>query len=174
MSLDRSKAIRVPDIGNMEQEYLMRKTVVAAVFAVFFLVCLASCVSQPQDVEPDSRMNNINYRVSRTAEILLTSEAGDKIATKDNLPFRDGDATGVRVVIRPDRVKQTIAGIGSSFTESSAFVLAHLEAGKRMEVMSKIYGQGGANFSLTRTPIGSTDFSRFPVHQFPQYFLSKK
>jgi len=56
-------------------------------------------------------------------------------------------------------VKQTIIGIGSSFTESSAFVLAHLDRETRSEVMEGIFSERGANFSLARTPIGATDFS---------------
>ena len=106
-----------------------------------------------------SQASDINYRLSATTEVLLTSEAGDKIATKENLSFRDGSFDGTRVIVRPDVVKQTITGIGSSFTESSAYVLAHLDVAKRLEVMDKIYSERGANFSLTRTPIGATDFA---------------
>ena len=50
-------------------------------------------------------------------------------------------------------------GIGSSFTESSAFVLSDLEPSKRLEVMDAIFGEKGANFSLARTHIGACDFS---------------
>ena len=106
-----------------------------------------------------SPTTDVDYRLSETAEILLTSEAGDKIALQENQPFREGPADGTVVVIRPDIVKQTITGIGSSFTESSAFVLAHLDVEQRHEVMDKVFSERGANFSLTRTPIGATDFS---------------
>ena len=131
----------------------------SSLIAALFSACLASCISQPQSVRSLPQTGSINYGITATAEILLTSEAGDKIATKDNVSFREGARDGTRVVIRPDVVKQTITGIGSSFTESSAYVLAHLDAEKRSEVMDMIYGENGANFSLTRTPIGSTDFS---------------
>ena len=89
----------------------------------------------------------------------LTSEAGDKIARKGNATFFEGRPSGTRLLIRPDLVKQTIAGIGSSFTESAAFVLAHLDEEQRRTVMEKIYGESGANFSLARTTIGATDFA---------------
>ena len=101
----------------------------------------------------------IDYRLSETAEILVTSEAGDKVALQQNQRFRKGSTEGTVVVIRPDIVKQTITGIGSSFTESSAFVLAHLDEELRLEIMDKAFSERGANFSLTRTPIGATDFS---------------
>lgn len=96
---------------------------------------------------------------ARTTRILLTSAGGAKLATMPNVGFEDGVATGTVISIFPDSLKQTIEGIGSSFTESSAFVLAHLEPKRRREVMERIYGETGANFTLTRTHIGSCDFS---------------
>jgi glucosylceramidase len=111
--------------------------------------CLVSVAACSGDV--DSHLS--------TTEILVTSEAGDKIASKDNVSFTAGDPRGTTVLVNPDIIKQTMLGVGSSFTESSAFVLAHLDPDARAEVMQRIYGEQGANFSLTRTPIGSTDFS---------------
>jgi len=100
-----------------------------------------------------------HYGLSTTSEILLTSESGEKIAPQANYKFKTGLASGTTITIDPSAIKQTIVGIGTSFTESSAYVLAHLENDKRREVMANIYGANGANFSLARTPIGSTDFS---------------
>jgi len=92
-------------------------------------------------------------------EILLTSESGHKLASMEVVSFRPGSADGTVISVYPDRTRQTIDGIGTSFTESSAFVLAHLEPEKRREVMQQIYGESGANFTLTRTHIGSCDFT---------------
>ncbi len=91
-------------------------------------------------------------------EVLLTSEAGDRIARVDGASFEPGSATGTVIAVDPRVTKQTIVGIGSSFTESSAFVLAHLDPKLRQEVMRRIYSADGANFSLTRTHIGACDF----------------
>jgi glucosylceramidase len=92
-------------------------------------------------------------------EILLTSESGHKLASMEGVPFRPGSADGTVISVYPDSIKQTIDGIGTSFTESSAFVLAHLEPERRREVMRQIYGESGADFTLTRTHIGSCDFT---------------
>ena len=75
-----------------------------------------------------------------TKKILVTSESGDKMAVKENISFKKGKPTGNIIKVNPKKIKQTIDGIGSSFTESSAFVLAHLETKKRKEIMEKIYG----------------------------------
>ncbi|MEM9064781.1 MAG: glycoside hydrolase family 30 protein [Planctomycetota bacterium] len=95
----------------------------------------------------------------RMTEVLLTSEAGSKMERVAPAVFRNGQADGVSIKIYPADLKQTIDGIGTSFTESSAFVLAHLEPERRREVMERIYGEDGANFTLTRTHIASCDFT---------------
>lgn len=99
------------------------------------------------------------FTLSTTLEIINTSAAGDKLAIQENVPFSRGNAAGIVLKVFPDSLKQVIDGIGSSFTESSAFVLAHLTPEQRHEVMQRIYSDKGANFSLTRTHIGSCDFS---------------
>jgi glucosylceramidase len=100
-----------------------------------------------------------NRKVLVTKGNYVTSEAGDKIAQKQNISFVVGQAPkGTLIKINPEVIKQEIDGIGSSFTEASAFILAHLDKETRAEVMEKIYSDKGANFSLTRTHIGSCDF----------------
>ncbi len=94
-----------------------------------------------------------------TREILLTSEDGAQGALLPNVPFETRAAHGTVITVFPDRPKQRIEGIGSSFTESSAFVLAHLDPERRRAVMQQIFGEAGADFSLTRTHIGSCDFT---------------
>ncbi|MCM2678370.1 glycoside hydrolase family 30 protein [Echinimonas agarilytica] len=118
---------------------------------------LSSLMNQTASAQAPS----MNYQIGETSAIWVTSEAGDKVQRTNNISF-DAAApqSGDHVLsIHPDQVKQTITGIGSSFTESSAFVLAHLTPKQREQVMMDIYGESGANFSLTRTPIGATDFS---------------
>jgi glucosylceramidase len=126
----------------------------AAAVAMVLLVSLAAC---GRDETGDDQVRH--YGLTTSSEILVTSEAGDRLSSKDNLQFEDGRATGTVIEIDPATIRQTLVGIGSSFTESSAFVLAHLEPEARAEVMRNIYGEQGANFSLTRTTVGSTDFS---------------
>lgn len=97
-------------------------------------------------------------KLQSTKRILSTSEAGDKLAIKENKNFKKGIAEGIVIKIDPDSIRQSIDGIGSSFTEASAFVLAHLDTDKRTEVMDKIFSEEGANFSIARTHIGACDF----------------
>jgi len=105
------------------------------------------------------QISDIDYGLSKSSQIIVTSEAGDKLANKVNVAFHEGKPEGHVILIRPDIIKQTMTGVGTSFTESSAFVLAHLEKNGRLEVMRNIYGKDGANFALARTHIGATDFA---------------
>jgi glucosylceramidase len=107
-----------------------------------------------------SATSDIDYRLTSSEQVLLTSAAGDRLASKKNIEFHSGKAdSGASIRVFPEHLRQRLEGIGSSFTESSAFVLAHLEPTQRAEVMANIYGEQGANFALARTPIGATDFS---------------
>ena len=114
---------------------------------------------QNESAPTDHNRNNRHYALSKTAHILLTSESGAKMAAMANASFTENPIAGTQIVVNPEKVKQQILGIGTSFTESSAFVLAHLNQQDRTAVMHKLYANSGANFSLTRTHIGSTDFS---------------
>lgn len=129
------------------------KKIFCSLFIALTLIAISSCITQKQEAMDK------NYNLNSTSEVLLTSEEGDKIAVKENVSFKDGKPRGTIISVNPEIVKQTIDGIGTSFTESSAFVLAHLDKEKRQEVMEQIFSEKGANFSLTRTHIGACDFS---------------
>ncbi len=65
----------------------------------------------------------------------------------------------VQVTLDPGSLKQTVVGFGSSFTESSAYVLAQLPEEIRDDVLKACFSEEGARYSLTRTHIASCDFS---------------
>ncbi|MEO0424820.1 MAG: glycoside hydrolase family 30 beta sandwich domain-containing protein [Pseudomonadota bacterium] len=124
--------------------------------SAFCLWCCVACTEQAPSSAPMATESR------STVEILVTSEAGDRLASKENATLSPGQAPqegGARIEVFPDQEKQTMTGVGSSFTESSAFVLAHLPPEERAAVMREVYGEDGANLSIARTVIASTDFS---------------
>ncbi len=131
----------IPTILNKPKYLNLKNTI----FFLALALCLFTSCAEKQQLA--------------TQAILVTSESGDKMASKPNVKFKEGTPKGNIVEIFPDSLKQTFKGIGTSFTESSAFVLAHLDPEKRKEVMQKIYSESGADFSIARTHIGSCDFS---------------
>ena len=126
---------------------MMRKNIFKTLVFIILLILFFGCGA------------NKSNKLGSTSEILLTSAEGDKLNEMENVTFKAGKAEGIVISIYPDSIKQTIDGIGTSFTESSAFVLAHLEKERRREVMEKIFGEKGADFTLTRTHIGACDFT---------------
>jgi glucosylceramidase len=147
------------NLGRFREKQDMRRDIEITFTMLLFAMLLASCTGQDERDVSSPNDGVRHYRLGSTTEILVTSEAGDRIANKENVSFTKGVAVGTVITIEPEQVKQSLLGIGSSFTESSAFVLAHLDEDQRQEVMDRIYGERGANFSMARTTIGSTDFS---------------
>lgn len=136
----------------------MKRNVRVVILGMTISFLLGSCSTMSSShVLPDHSAKS--YRLTLTSDIIVTSEAGDKMAKRANTKFIDGVPSGIVIDVDPENRRQTLTGIGTSFTESSAFVLAHLEDSQRRQVMQDVFGQGGANFSMARTPIGSTDFS---------------
>ncbi len=94
-----------------------------------------------------------------SSHVWLTSEAGDKCAEQEAVVFTKANANANAFIIHPDDRRQTIDGFGGSLTESSAFVLACLSPEDRNAILNELFGEEGANFSVTRTQIGASDFS---------------
>ncbi len=98
-------------------------------------------------------------RISR-ATVIQTSRAGDRLKAMEPRELIDTLGDGAPVIeLIPDERYQTLVGIGGSFTESTAHVLSKLSPANRDRVIRAYFGDEGARYSLTRTHIGSCDFS---------------
>lgn len=86
-----------------------------------------------------------------------TNSAGDCLVQKTE--FVSAEKT-VQIEVNSQEERQTLVGIGGSFTEGVSSLLARLSKEKRQEVIDAYFGPDGARYSLTRTHIGSCDFSR--------------
>lgn len=96
----------------------------------------------------------------QSSRVLVTSEAGDKCTEGNAVWFKQNkSAEGATFVISPSDKRQIIEGFGASLTESSAFVLACMEADQRNQILQEMFSEDGANFAVVRTHIGACDFS---------------
>ncbi len=93
-----------------------------------------------------------------TTHVIVTAESGEKNAEQEPIVFTRGMAADA-IVVDPEEERQLIDGFGGSLTESSAFVLACLDKEQREQIIAELFGKDGANFSLSRTHIGASDFS---------------
>ena len=90
--------------------------------------------------------------------VVQTTRQGDRLAPVEPLSG-DQDTVTHTLQLDPSKTYQTLVGIGSSFTESSAYVLSELSKEARDKVMKAYFSPEGAHLSLTRTHIASCDFS---------------
>lgn len=66
--------------------------------------------------------------------------------------------SGEKLIIYPNVEFQEITGVGGSFNEIGGVALMSLPKKSQEDVMDKLFGKEGAQFSLCRTAIGSSDF----------------
>lgn len=92
--------------------------------------------------------------MKRVAYFLLTAMCAVSVFTSCS---KYDPAKTVTIDINDKR--QTMEGIGSSLTESSAFVLACVDSATRHQILLDLFGEQGANFPLSRTQIGASDFT---------------
>lgn len=90
------------------------------------------------------------------AEVYETSAQGNKLT---KISAFTGGNNPITITIKPEETYQTITGFGGSFTESSAYLLNKLGRENRKKILEAYFGENGARYSLTRTHIGSCDFS---------------
>lgn len=90
-------------------------------------------------------------------KIFETSRAGNQLALVK--PIDSSTSKAIKIQLKPAITYQTILGFGGSFTEASAYLLNQLSQTKRKEIIEAYFSDEGARYSLTRTPMNSTDFS---------------
>jgi len=109
--------------------------------SLFLLSLLAACSSSDQKI---------------TVEIFETSANGNQLKEIETSLTKEN---AVLIQILPEQKYQTIIGFGGSFTEASASLLNRLSPEKRQQVLEAYFGKEGADYTLTRTHMGSCDFS---------------
>lgn len=99
-------------------------------------------------------------------QVYETTGTKSKLMYRNNdITFEDADRSSVNTKISVDEsdVKQEVEGFGAAMTHSSAYVLMHMNAEDRHDLLESLYGTGdnGAAFSMVRVPIGSSDYTTY-------------
>lgn len=74
---------------------------------------------------------------------------------------RAGGESPASIVVDASKQCQTILGFGAAFTDAACYVLSRMEAEKRQALLSELFGPEGLRFSVGRTCIGASDYSRY-------------
>ncbi len=91
--------------------------------------------------------------------VTVTAADGRRLAAADPVPW--GAATGPAdtVTVDPADVRQPVLGFGAALTEASCFVLNRMPADGRDRLLAELFGPAGADLSVARLCIGSSDYS---------------
>ena len=86
-----------------------------------------------------------------SVSVIQTSQAGDRLASKAAMNFIADDGSAISTInVFSGSTYQKIIGFGGAFTESSAYVLSHISAAKRTEVLNAYFSPNGSGYSLMR------------------------
>jgi glucosylceramidase len=78
-------------------------------------------------------------------------------------PTSDGAGRAPSTIeIDPANSFQTIVGFGAALTDASCFLLSGMEPAQRRQLLTEFFSPGGLQFSISRTCIGSSDYSCSP------------
>ena len=98
---------------------------------------------------------NSNEKEELTVQVFQTDASGNKLK---EMPPYNGETNSV-ITLDTSVSFQNITGFGGSFTESTAYLLNQLSEDKRTEILNAYFSNEGAQYSLTRTHMNSSDFS---------------
>ncbi|MES2657892.1 MAG: glycoside hydrolase family 30 protein [Verrucomicrobiota bacterium] len=98
-------------------------------------------------------------------EIFQTTRQGDRLASVS--PAAGEGAADYQLTLDPGVTYQTLIGIGGAFTDAGGAAIGELSKGRRDSVLRAYFSPEGAHISLTRTHIGSCDFSVTNYHYAP-------
>jgi glucosylceramidase len=122
-------------------------------FAVSLTLCLpAGQCSEPAPTQPHGLTV---YTTAEKTDLRLT-----RTGAKPFAPARQPLETEISVFVNPDKVFQTVLGIGGAITDAAADVFARLPAARQQELLRAYYDRDkGIGYTLARTSIHSCDFS---------------
>jgi glucosylceramidase len=72
----------------------------------------------------------------------------------------NSDAGAQGIEIDASQKFQSMLGFGGAFTDASCYLMSQMESEPRRQLMAELLGKDGLEFSMARTCIGSSDYSR--------------
>jgi len=108
---------------------------------------------------------------AQEVRVYVTSQAGDRIAPKPPLHFREGSFTAYGFHI-DDKVRdQKIIGFGASFLESGSICLNSLDSAHQEQLLQALFDvEKGAGFTAMKTDIAASDeMSAGPFYSYDDH-----
>jgi glucosylceramidase len=110
----------------------------------------------------------ISVAAAQDIRVYVTSQAGDRLAAKPLVQFREGSFSGAGFHIDEKVKDQEIIGFGASFLESGEICLNSLDAAHQERVLEALFDPvKGAGFTAMKTDIAASD--EMPAGPFYTY-----
>lgn len=115
----------------------------------------------PWTVRANAEGAEESRRVQDMVTITTIRQANSFAEEVTQVPFVYSEAkpSSNYVLVFPESVGQTMLGLGGAMTESAAYNISKLSASQQAMIYEAYYGESGAKYALTRSSIGSADFS---------------
>jgi glucosylceramidase len=101
------------------------------------------------------------HAANENVQAWLTTTSGSglvsAVAKQPSLTFGSSGSTGTVVSVNPGTTYQTIDGFGGAMTDSAAWLI--FNSPQRNQIMSDLFGSGGASYSVVRVPLGASDLA---------------
>ena len=92
---------------------------------------------------------------------LTTTKKGKlslKLAQQSTIASSTTNAALPQITVDPSSPHQVISGFGGAMTDSSAYLINN--SPQKNTIVNALYGTSGANFNLTRVPLGASDMTQ--------------
>ncbi|MFA6676510.1 MAG: glycoside hydrolase family 30 protein [Bacteroidales bacterium] len=93
-----------------------------------------------------------------SAQVMVSTTAKDRWQVKKIKPIKNTQAN-VDLTINSNNLLQEVSGFGGAFNELGWDALQSVSQKQRDEIFNNLYSKDGCAFSISRTPIGSSDYS---------------
>lgn len=151
----------------------MRKRLISGILVCLLIVTTAcSCTNSKDTGSGSDAAKKAKYQFSAdTLAFISDNDQKFKLQDKDsvkiyNISELDEDS-GKVINIEPSKEYQRIDGIGASFTETSAYLVAKMEQSTRDDVMTRLFdSENGIGLQMLRNTIAPSDFTPFEYSSY--------
>ena len=98
--------------------------------------------------------------VSAQVQVVVSSNAGDRLAQKPAVTMSKGRAGGPAIIVDTSKRYQTMTGFGATLNEAGLMVINKLPKAKQEAVLEDMFSaRKGAGWTLVKAPLAACDFA---------------
>lgn len=151
ISITLSIPLVLGDDDNCVREYFDQNS--------FVCVCNLTDCRSIEPATPPPKGYIFEWESSQAEHRLHRTVRSTKDLPRSTEGYEEIDPSLLRIRLLPEERRQTIHGFGAAFTDASGFNLLDLPMNLSDHIMVDYFSRTGLDYSVSRVPIGGTDFS---------------